>query len=101
MCPPPQVCRGFYVRPVLEKHRMTRFEYVSIFNGIVVALAIENVAASFHKLFEASGRVRWHWMAPTNAMGTSIGALAVFWSAWVGRNVLPTNPTLLTFLPTA
>src|SRR5262249_34583435 len=81
--------------------RMTRFEYFSIFSGIVVALAIENVAASFHRLFEARGRVRWHWMAPTNAVTSATATLGMFWLFWVTRNTQIPNPTFLTFLPGA
>ena len=65
---------------------MTRFEYVAIFFGIVVALSLENIAASFHKLVEAGGRVRWHWMAPTNAIGIAIATLGQFWLWWVQRD---------------
>jgi hypothetical protein len=42
---------------------MTRFEYVAIFYGIVVALAIETVLVNFHRLLSARKSVRWHWMA--------------------------------------
>lgn len=80
---------------------MTRFEYFSIFNGIVVALAIENVASSFHKLFEAGDRVRWHWMAPATAIVSAVGTLGQFWLWWVGRNVQLANPMFLNFLPGA
>jgi hypothetical protein len=80
---------------------MTRFEYISIFNGIIVALALENVAASFHKLFEAGARVRWHWMAPTNAIAAAIATLGNFWLQWITRDVQPVNPTFLGFLPVA
>lgn len=80
---------------------MTRFEYVSIFNGIVVAVALENVASSFHKLLEAGDRVRWHWMAPTNAIGASIATLGQFWLWWVGRDAQFGQPTFLTFVPAA
>jgi hypothetical protein len=80
---------------------MTRFEYFSIFSGIVVALAIENVASSFHKLFDASGRVRWHWMAPTNAVASATATLGMFWLFWATRNTQVSNPTFLTFLPGA
>jgi len=80
---------------------MTRFEYVSIFNGIVVALALENVASSFHKLFEAGGRVRWHWMAPVNAIGAVTGTLGQFWLFWVTRNMPMPSPTFLAFFPGA
>jgi hypothetical protein len=81
---------------------MTRFEYIAIFYGIIVGLALENVASSFHKLFAAGARVRWHWMAPTNAIGTSIATFSQFWIWWLARN----NPdvgelTVLAFLPGA
>jgi hypothetical protein len=84
-----------------KAHHMTRFEYAAIFYGIVTALSLENVASSFHKLFEASGRVRWHWMAPTNAVGAAIAALGQFWLWWVTRDIRVANPWFLTFLPGA
>ena len=80
---------------------MTRFEYLAIFYGIVVGLALENVAASFHRLLSAGKRVRWHWMAPTNAIGTATVTLGQFWLWWVGRDMKIANPRFVTFLPGA
>jgi len=80
---------------------MTRFEYAAIFNGILVALALENIAASFHKLLDAGGRVRWHWMAPTNAIGSAIATIGQFWVWWRGRDIVAVDPTVFTFLPNA
>jgi len=81
--------------------RMTRFEYVAIFNGIFVALALENIASSFHKLLEAGGRVRWHWMAPTNAIGSAIATIGSFWLWWAARDKTLVDATVFTRLPSA
>src|SRR3974390_1772677 len=80
---------------------MTRFEYISIFNGIIVAMALENVASSFHKLFEAGGRVRWHWMGPPQPLGPRISPLGLFWTFWITRSLQSPNSTFLAFLPGA
>jgi hypothetical protein len=80
---------------------MTSFEYMSIFRGIIVALAIENVASSFHHLLEARGRVRWHWMAPTNAIGASIATIGQFWLWWGGRNSKLAEPSFPLFVAEA
>jgi len=80
---------------------MSHFEYVSIFNGIIVALALENVAASFHKLLDAGRRVRWHWMAPVNAIGSATAALGAFWLTWLLRDVQGGSSTFLTFMLSA
>jgi len=77
---------------------MTRFEYAAIFNGIFVALALENIAASFHKLIDAGRRVRWHWMAPTNAIGSAIATIGQFWVWWRGRDIVAVNPTVFSVL---
>lgn len=80
---------------------MTRFEYLAIFYGIVVGLALENVASSFHRLLAAGKRVRWHWMAPTNAIGSATATLGQFWLWWVARDMKIPNPRFVTFLPGA
>ena len=80
---------------------MTRFEYLAIFNGIFVALALENIASSLHKLLEAGGRVRWHWMAPTNAIGSAIVTIGTFWLWWAHRDGALVDTTVFTFLPGA
>jgi len=80
---------------------MTRFEYAAIFNGIFVALALENIASSFHKLLAAGGRVRWHWMAPTNAVGAAIATIGTFWLWWRGRDIPAVDPTVFTALVNA
>ena len=89
---------GLWERFGLGGDQMTRFEYAAIFNGIFVALALENIAASFHKLIDAGRRVRWHWMAPTNAIGSAIATIGQFWVWWRGRDILAVNPTVFSVL---
>ena len=78
---------------------MTRFEYLAIFYGIIVGLALGNIASSVHTLLEARERVRWHWMAPVNAAGVTIATLGTFWAWWVGRDAGISQPIFLNFLP--
>ncbi len=80
---------------------MTRFEYAAIFYGFVVGLALQNILSSVHKLLEAGGRVRWHWMAPATALYTTILTLGSFWSWWLKRDENHGQRTFLTFLLTA
>jgi hypothetical protein len=73
---------------------MTIFEYVAIFYGIVVAMAIETVLANLHRLLAARGRVHWHWMAPATAANASLLTLGEF-CQWTG------NYSIFQFLPFA
>ena len=79
---------------------MTYFEYLAIYIGIIVGLALSNIFMSLHKLIEAASRVRWHWMAPATAIYAATITLGSFWSLWVRRNDV-VHHTFLTALPTA
>jgi len=78
---------------------MVRFEYLAIFYGIIIGLALGNIASSVHKLLEAGNRVRWHWMAPTNAAGVTVATLGQFWAWWIARDTTFGQPIFLTYLP--
>jgi hypothetical protein len=78
---------------------MTRFEYVAIFYGIVVALAIETVLVSVHRLLAARKRVRWHWMAPATAINSSLLTLGQFWVLWGDRDQWKGSFSFFQFLP--
>jgi hypothetical protein len=78
---------------------MTRFEYVAIFYGIVVALAIETVLVSVHRLLAARTRVRWHWMAPATAINASLLTLGQFWVLWGDRDRWTGSFSFFQFLP--
>ena len=80
---------------------MTEFEYAAIFYGILVALAIEAVAANFHRLLAAGKRVKWHWMAPATAVNASLVTLVEFWTLWLRRNESSGSYSFLLFLPFA
>lgn len=80
---------------------MTEFEYAAIVYGILVALAIEAVAANLHRLFAARGRVKWHWMAPATAVNASLVTLIEFWTLWLRRNEAAGSYSFLLFLPFA
>jgi hypothetical protein len=80
---------------------MTEFEYAAIFYGILVALAIEAVAANLHRLLAAGRRVKWHWMAPATAVNASLVTLLEFWTLWLRRNESSGSYTFLLFLPFA
>ncbi len=80
---------------------MTEFEYAAIFYGILVALAIEAVAANFHRLLAAGKRVTWHWMAPATAINASLVTLIEFWTLWLRRNESSGSYSFYLFLPFA
>lgn len=80
---------------------MTRFEYVAIFYGIVVAMAVETVLANAHTLLAARKRVRWHWMAPATAVNASLVTLGEFWILWGDRDLWKGPFSLFQFLPFA
>ena len=79
--------------------RMTRFEYVAIFYGIVVAMAVETVMVNLHKLFAARARVRWHWMALATALNASLMTLGQFWVLWGDRDQWTGPFSFFQFLP--
>jgi hypothetical protein len=80
---------------------MTRFEYVAIFYGIIVAMAVETVAANLHRLLAAGKRVRWHWMAPATAINASLVTLGEFWTLWSDRSQWTGSYSFFQFLPFA
>ena len=80
---------------------MARFEYVAIFFGIVVALAIETVLVNLHRLIAAKSRVRWHWMAPATAVNSSLVTLGEFWILWGDRDQWKGRYSFFQFLPFA
>jgi hypothetical protein len=80
---------------------MTRFEYVAIFYGIVVALAVETVVVCLHRLLAAGKRVRWHWMAPATAINASLLTLGEFWVLWGDRDQWTGHYSFFQFLPFA
>ena len=80
---------------------MSRFEYAAIFYGIVVALAIEGVAANLHRLLAAGQKVRWDWMAPATAVNASLVTLVEFWILWSQRNEWSGSYSFFAFLPFA
>ena len=43
---------------------MSVTEYVSVFAGIIVSLTAADLLTSFHRLFRASRKITWDWMAP-------------------------------------
>jgi len=81
---------------------MTRFEYASIFIGIVVGLALANILASVHKLMEARRRVRWDWLAPAMAVNAVLLTYGTFWHLWVQSQISPL-PSIyfIAYLPVA
>jgi hypothetical protein len=78
---------------------MTRFEYVAIFYGIVVALALETVLVNAHRLLAARKAVRWHWMAPATAVNSSLLTLGQFWVLWGDRDQWKGSFSFFQFLP--
>jgi hypothetical protein len=79
---------------------VTYFEYVAVYFGIIVGLALANILGSFHKLIEARSRVRWGWLAPISAFFAATLTLGEFWSLWIRQHEAG-NLTFLTWLPEA
>jgi hypothetical protein len=80
---------------------MNRFDYAAIFYGIFVAMALETVVSSLHKLLTAGARVRWHWMAPAIAVNASLVTLGQFWILWGDRDQWTGTYSFFQFLPFA
>jgi len=62
---------------------VTYFEYMAVFIGIIVGLALANILTSVHKLMEAGRRVRWDWLAPAMAANAILLTLGFFWHQWL------------------
>jgi hypothetical protein len=80
---------------------MTHFEYEAIYLGIIVGLALANILASLHKLFEAGNRVRWGWMAPASAAYAATHTLNEFWYTWIYHQHEVGQQTIFTWYPGA
>jgi hypothetical protein len=78
---------------------MTRFEYAAIFYGIIVALSVESVLLSVHRLLSARSRVRWHWMALATGVNASLLTLGQFWILWGDRDQWTGDFSFFEFLP--
>jgi hypothetical protein len=65
------------------------FEYMAIFIGIIVGLALANILSSVHKLMEAGQRVRWDWLAPAMAANATLLTLGFFWHQYLLAQTTP------------
>jgi len=58
---------------------MTAGEYVSAFASIILALAVTDLATSFHRLLRARKRVRWDWLPLAVALLILFGTVQFWW----------------------
>ncbi|MGI8704476.1 MAG: hypothetical protein ACR2JJ_01525 [Sphingomicrobium sp.] len=58
---------------------MSVTEYVSVFAAIIVGLAAADLLTSFHRVFRASRRIAWDWMAPVLGIQMLLLTVSVWW----------------------
>ena len=77
---------------------MSTTEYVLSFIGIIVGLAVADLAHSLHRLLRASGQIRWHWYPLATTSLLLLLILEIWWGmAYLGRPEV--RLTIGTFLP--
>ncbi|HUE79388.1 MAG TPA: hypothetical protein VMN38_07135 [Sphingomicrobium sp.] len=77
---------------------MTVMEYVSVFAAIIVSLAAADLLTSFHRLFRASKKVTWDWMAPVLGIQMLFLTVSVWWRSYNWYAGLDSYP-LYAFIP--
>ena len=78
---------------------MSTSEYVSVFVGIIVGLAIADLLVSVRRLTRAGSRVRWYWLMPLLAIYMLLVIVAFWWGCYVWYLGVQTL-TMGQFLPT-
>jgi hypothetical protein len=61
-------------------------DYVSVFNAIIIGLAVADLAMSFHKLMRHRERVRWDWLILAVVLLVLLNLVSVWWVTllWYG-----------------
>jgi len=61
-------------------------DYISVFNAIIIGLAVADLATSFHKLMRHRERVRWDWLIFAVVLLILLNLVAVWWATllWYG-----------------
>lgn len=77
---------------------MSVMEYVSVFAGIIVSLAAADLLTSFHRLFRASKKITWDWMAPVLGVQMLFLTVSVWWRSYNWYSGVDTYP-LYAFIP--
>ena len=72
--------------------------YVSGFAAIIVGLATANLLTSFHRLFRASGKITWDWMAPVLGIQMLMLTVSVWWRSYNWYAGIDSYP-LYAFIP--
>ena len=72
--------------------------YVSGFAGIIVGLAAANLLTSFHRLFRASRKITWDWMAPVLGIQMLLLTVSVWWRSYSWYASIDSYP-LYAFIP--
>jgi hypothetical protein len=57
-------------------------EHVSVFVGIVVGLAVADLAVSLHRLLVPRGPVKWDWLAPGLALLMMLNLVGIWWGTY-------------------
>lgn len=77
---------------------MSVTEYVSAFAAIIVGLAAADLLTSFHRLFRASRKITWDWMAPVLGTQMLLLTVSVWWRSYNWYAGIESYP-LYAFIP--
>lgn len=77
---------------------MTIAQHILVFTGFILALAVGDLAISFHRLMIARARVRWYWPVLALALFQLLGLIQVFWMQFYLYAPVK-SLTIMAFLP--
>ncbi|MFI4933755.1 MAG: hypothetical protein ACHP7N_03985 [Caulobacterales bacterium] len=66
---------------------MGQFEYLLMFTGVILGLAVSDLAISLNRLLEAGARVRWDWLAPLAAVVAFLKIVTQWWSWFAAAKI--------------
>jgi hypothetical protein len=76
---------------------MGAFEYLLMFVGVILGVAVSDLVISLHRLLSAGPRVRWDLLAPLAAVVAFLKILTQWWS-WFGTAQIARGLTFEMFL---
>ncbi len=76
---------------------MDPFEYLLLLAGVLLGLAVADLAISLHRLVRPTQKVKWDWLAPLAALAVLV-RIVVQWWQWYGFNREASSVTFAAYL---